>query len=488
MAIKSSNGSKNVIELLVVASGSLRQGNVVFRYPTNEDGDSHDAPDNIFGVKIVEDFRAISRNFVRVTGDQLNGCTNEALASMLSPQEAFCGRPFKLQINSTIFVGYPIKVDTFGNSLVVNSSTPLVIRTVNVVFAVRCNSPPSVLDSFCDLARQICVAIVSEEIRCKYLSSRFPGITVFNRMSAESENGAEHLDGTYHSKEEEFHKNLVKIFDSAREAGIVNHHFNDLIHISWIMGHTGSITLKPWFSILMLATEETIICGSLPDLTYLFFKFMNCVNPMKTIAEIASDMCSPIEDVYYIIRHLHAWKKCVIFYPLAQSNFYGIQGSMTRADEDKFAMDFSGNSLTLSSVLAFFSPIVRLAEFLEFIGDDSNKCTNIVMWLIKNKLLVQYHQFVYVTDTELFNMAKDSSKFAEVTQRLASIGAGSSTKEEREIVAKLLPYFDGSHSIDEVVFQEHEIPRNKILYIIDKFASIFTSSYQPDPIIVEQFR
>ena len=95
------------------------------------------------------------------TKDPFGGLDTDLLAWMFRPKKVLCNQVFELEIDGTVFVSYPIVLETGS------------LRLFNVVFAIATGyTGPSVslVNSYKAIAKRLATTLLHEENRCSYVS------------------------------------------------------------------------------------------------------------------------------------------------------------------------------------------------------------------------------------------------------------------------------------------------------------------------------
>eukprot|EP00071_Canis_lupus_P019665 XP_013967578.2 GATOR complex protein NPRL3-like isoform X2 [Canis lupus familiaris] len=132
-----------------------------------------------FGFSAAAD-KPRSRYAVNNTGDHADDQDGDSrfsdviLATILATKSEMCGQKFELKIDNVRFVGHPTLLQhALGQVSKTDPSPKREAPTMilfNVVFALRANADPSVINCLHNLSRRIATVLQHEERRCQYLT------------------------------------------------------------------------------------------------------------------------------------------------------------------------------------------------------------------------------------------------------------------------------------------------------------------------------
>ncbi|XP_047389396.1 GATOR complex protein NPRL3 isoform X2 [Sciurus carolinensis] len=157
------------ISVILVSSGS-RGNKLLFRYPFQRSREHPAAQTN----------KPRSRYAVNNAGDHADDQDGDSrfsdviLATILATKSEMCGQKFELKIDNVRFVGHPTLLQhALGQVSKTDPSPKREAPTMilfNVVFALRANADPSVINCLHTLSRRIATVLQHEERRCQYLT------------------------------------------------------------------------------------------------------------------------------------------------------------------------------------------------------------------------------------------------------------------------------------------------------------------------------
>ncbi|NXS12150.1 NPRL3 protein, partial [Neodrepanis coruscans] len=253
----------------------------------------------------------------------------------------------------------------------------------NVVFALRANADPSVINCLHNLSRRIAIVLQHEERRCQYLTREAKLIlAIQDEVSAMSE--------TTEGPQSPFHhilpkcklaRDLKETYDSLCTTGVVRLHINNWLEVSFCLPHkihyvaTNFIppeaierslkSIRPYHALLLLNDEKSLL-NELPlDCSPALVRVIKTTSAVKNLQQLAQDADLALLQVFQLAAHLVYWGKAIIIYPLCENNVYMLSPNASvclySPLADAFSCQFRGHNLP--SMLSKFSLPVSLSEF-----------------------------------------------------------------------------------------------------------------------------
>lgn len=325
-----------------------------------------------------------------------------------------CDKKFEVKVDNVRFVGHPTKLKSNNHFF-------------QVVFALKGYVSSDVVRSYYDLSKLIAIAIKSEENRCGFFQEQ---INIM--IGCHDDVGDHQMDkGATHPTNREvavspyelilanskLAQNLKTIFMQLKE-GIVQVRINNWINVHFCHTQKVLITspdapaitpanihaclkcLRPYHTFLLLKDRSELI-KSLPlDTSPTVARLIQMANPFKNLLEISSDADITITQVFNIVAQLIYWGKATIIFPLCEKNVYMLHPSTPTGKNSElfteFEEEFPGHSLL--EVLSKFSLGVSLSQLknpMENI-DKHNQLVQMVLWMLKKRLLLQQHTYVFM--------------------------------------------------------------------------------------------
>lgn len=324
----------------------------------------------------------------------------------------------------------------------------------------------------------------------------------------------------------ELAQDLVKIFHSMCETGIFRISLNGWLNLSYCFPHKvhrldGRKTfidaqefnkyigrIKPYHTLLLTNEndrEQENLLHLLPhDSSPVLNRLINLSNHIKNFQTLCQDADISLPQIFQIVAHLVYWGKCTVIYPLAESNVYVLSESAPTEIDSKYAEEFVNSfpKQSLHNYLARFSIPTTLGEFRDPLSNDiqQKKQVQIVTWLLKRHLLKQLHTYVWIMpevsptndDVELHlsldkcSLSKSEKRifdsFSPVEKRSLVLMQSKVDKDDILFFLSMSKYFRGEHHLEDIMYYEN-LPRSKLLILIDKFRSMLITVQHEDPAI-----
>ncbi|KYO44570.1 nitrogen permease regulator 3-like protein isoform B [Alligator mississippiensis] len=422
--------STSPISVILVSSGS-RGNKLLFRFPFQR-GPEHPAaragkPRSQYAVNSAGDNREDQEGDSRFS--------DVILATILATKSDMCGKKFELKIDNVRFVGHPTLLQhALGQVSKTDPSPKREMPTMilfNVVFALRANADPSVINCLHNLSRRIAIVLQHEERRCQYLTREAKLIlAIQDEVSAMSE--------TTEGPQSPFHhilpkcklaRDLKEAYDSLCTTGVVRLHINNWLEVSFCLPHkihyvaTNFIppeaierslkSIRPYHALLLL-NDEKLLLSELPlDCSPALVRVIKTTSAVKNLQQLAQDADLALlqaawghahvhedllTEVFQLAAHLVYWGKAIIIYPLCENNVYMLSPNASvclySPLADRFSCQFPGHDLP--SVLSKFSLPVSLSEFKNPLAPpiQETQLIQMVIWMLQHRLLIQLHTYV----------------------------------------------------------------------------------------------
>ncbi|XP_075574454.1 GATOR1 complex protein NPRL3 isoform X4 [Pelecanus crispus] len=342
------------------------------------------------------------------------------LATILATKSDMCGKKFELKIDNVRFVGHPTLLQhALGQVSKTDPSPKREMPTMilfNVVFALRANADPSVINCLHNLSRRIAIVLQHEERRCQYLTREAKLIlAIQDEVSAMSE--------TTEGPQSPFHhilpkcklaRDLKETYDSLCTTGVVRLHINNWLEVSFCLPHkihyvaTNFIppeaierslkSIRPYHALLLLNDEKSLL-NELPlDCSPALVRVIKTTSAVKNLQQLAQDADLALLQVFQLAAHLVYWGKAIIIYPLCENNVYMLSPNASvclySPLADAFSCQFRGHNLP--SMLSKFSLPVSLSEFKNPLAPpvQETQLIQMVIWMLQHRLLIQLHTYV----------------------------------------------------------------------------------------------
>ena len=322
-------------------------------------------------------------------------------------------------------------------------------------------------------------------------------------------------------KKSELARTLTEVFDCMCNTGVLNVKVNDWLNLSYClphMVHSGKKTMikemkfiqylqgiKPYHTLLLLdeSSRENLISLLPTDASPVLKRLIKHSSHVKNFQTLCQDADISLPQIFQVVAHLVYWGKCTVIYPLAESNVYILSEDAPTAKDSKVADEFmkAFPEHSLHNILAIFSVTTSLEEYRNLLlSHNQVEQVQIVTWMLKHGILKQLHTYVIImpADEDYAPTDKKNKELIEKSKRYLkkneiNIFSNFSVAEKRcflkiaDVVDKedllfflnMSKYFRGEHHLEDIMYYEN-VPRSKLLTLIDKFRSMLLTVQHED--------
>ncbi|KFZ63700.1 Nitrogen permease regulator 3-like, partial [Podiceps cristatus] len=344
------------------------------------------------------------------------------LATILATKSDMCGKKFELKIDNVRFVGHPTLLQhALGQVSKTDPSPKREMPTMilfNVVFALRANADPSVINCLHNLSRRIAIVLQHEERRCQYLTREAKLIlAIQDEVSAMSE--------TTEGPQSPFHhilpkcklaRDLKETYDSLCTTGVVRLHINNWLEVSFCLPHkihyvaTNFIppeaierslkSIRPYHALLLLNDEKSLL-NELPlDCSPALVRVIKTTSAVKNLQQLAQDADLALLQVFQLAAHLVYWGKAIIIYPLCENNVYMLSPNASvclYVLKQQCVIKFGRAVGVLNGsfrVCIFSLMLICLLQYGGVVSGFQTQLIQMVIWMLQHRLLIQLHTYV----------------------------------------------------------------------------------------------
>ncbi|KAL6443476.1 hypothetical protein ACFW04_001568 [Cataglyphis niger] len=387
------------------------------------------------------------------------------------------------------------------------------------------------------------IALRHEERRCGFLTDELKiMVSTHDEIAGRSEGESDCDESPYELilQRSLLARGLKSVFSNLSTSGIVSIVINKWIQVRFCLpqkvhqSHKKGLlidpeiidrclnSLRPYHGILLL-TEPLDLLESLQiDCSPALKRLIQMYNPLKSLQTLAANSDLTLAQVFQLTGHLVYWAKATIIYPLCESNVYVISPDAVLTSQllDSFSEHFPG--VCLLQVISDFSLPTSISQKLNPLSQphQQTQLVKIIIWLLKNHLLLQLHTYVRYIPTAYGHLSLDTKDQetcdADVIEKSGStwslneIPKGTPTEMKKELSLadkkdalydyqsedydipsddkKLLDrlchlgYFNGGYHLEEIMYLEN-IRRSQLLQLLDKFRDVLMTSECEDPAI-----
>ncbi|KFV81163.1 Nitrogen permease regulator 3-like, partial [Struthio camelus australis] len=341
------------------------------------------------------------------------------LATILATKSDMCGKKFELKIDNVRFVGHPTLLQhALGQVSKTDPSPKREMPTMilfNVVFALRANADPSVINCLHNLSRRIAIVLQHEERRCQYLTREAKLILAIQDEVSAMQETTEGPQSPFHHilPKCKLARDLKETYDSLCTTGVVRLHINNWLEVSFCLPHkihyvaTSFIppeaierslkSIRPYHALLLLNDEKSLL-NELPlDCSPALVRVIKTTSAVKNLQQLAQDADLALLQVFQLAAHLVYWGKAIIIYPLCENNVYMLSPN---ASVCLFTLGVQESSSTTSSgdLVRCFPPVFELCFTLCMFNISppalQTQLIQMVIWMLQHRLLIQLHTYV----------------------------------------------------------------------------------------------
>lgn len=402
-----------------------------------------------------------------------------------------------------------------------NNDVPSDITSFIIVFSLRSSASYDTVNCYYDLSKRLAVALSFEERRCSYLSKEIQtmlgaledrdmaSLDNHGSLSIVSNKDSSNQDGSAIRPNPEsvfsiilkkslLARDMKKVFLSLCTTGIVDIRINRWVSVSFclpqkvhrlkLITHESMpaigdkdierclLYLRPYHGFLLLQDAKELLDALPIDASPAFIQLIKVANPERNFMDLSVDANLTLKQIYCIVSQLVYWAKVTIIYPICDSNIYAIHPLASTGIQSQLVKDFRTrfpHNKSLPHYLADFSEGASLSQLnnpLLRVEEKAN-LLNIVTWLLQRRILTQMHKYI-------FSMATKKQILEIHGNSVNGLGFGIGT-DDLKLVLRLLPYFDGKHHIEDVMFFEN-LERSQLLILCDKFRNILYTCHYED--------
>ncbi|XP_063555900.1 GATOR1 complex protein NPRL3 isoform X5 [Gorilla gorilla gorilla] len=475
------------ISVILVSSGS-RGNKLLFRYPFQR---SQEHPAS-------QTSKPRSRYAASNTGDHADEQDGDSrfsdviLATILATKSEMCGQKFELKIDNVRFVGHPTLLQhALGQVSKTDPSPKREAPTMilfNVVFALRANADPSVINCLHNLSRRIATVLQHEERRCQYLTREAKLILALQDEVSAMADGNEGPQSPFHHilPKCKLARDLKEAYDSLCTSGVVRLHINSWLEVSFCLPHkihyaASSLippeaierslkAIRPYHALLLLSDEKSLLAELPIDCSPALVRVIKTTSAVKNLQQLAQDadlallQTQLIQMVVWMLQRrlliqLHTYV-CLMASPSEEE-------PRPREDDVPFTARVGGRSLSTPNALSFGSPT----------SSDDMTLTSPSMDNSSAELLPSGDSPLNQRMTE--NLLASLSEHERAA--ILSVPAAQNPEDLR-MFARLLHYFRGRHHLEEIMYNENT-RRSQLLMLFDKFRSVLVVTTHEDPVI-----
>ncbi|KRZ78872.1 ER membrane protein complex subunit 3 [Trichinella papuae] len=417
---------------------------------------------------------------------KLFGFDDEILAFLFTVLPKMCDQRMHIKINDVRFIGYPVLLNSL-NTECEDEELPDILL-YNVIFAIQATAPKNVVDSYANFVEKISKGIKQDELKSKYLSNQMEIILQCQDVSKWQNQYVFAVTEEYIWQKSTLAFTLRNIFVDLTKHGCTSLRFNGWLDIGcqllesstvttkepMFSLHTtlsqGTILIKPYHAMILLENSHIVMDNMFPNAAGALCHFLRVASPLKNLQAIGQELQMDLSLIFRFAEHLVYWGKARMVYPIAQNNTYIVSRTADLTNEHmqrRFAFQFRIN---LAVMLSRFSSPLTVRDYLrpeDGFKDDGNRTkVAILVWLLRHRLIVQLHTYVYLNvDWIPQEEDLDESVLNDLSQETVSsllnfiprhailfIIKNKECKIRIDTFAKIAPFLDGEHHLEDIMY------------------------------------
>ncbi|KRY90171.1 ER membrane protein complex subunit 3, partial [Trichinella pseudospiralis] len=416
---------------------------------------------------------------------KLFGFDDEILAFLFTVLPKMCDQRMHIKINDVRFIGYPVLLNSL-NTECEDEELPDILL-YNVIFAIQATAPKNVVDSYANFVEKISKGIKEDELKSKYLSNQMEIILQCQDVSKWQNQYVFEVTEEYIWQKSTLAFTLRNIFVDLTKHGCTSLRFNGWLDIGcqllesttvttrgpMFSLHTtlaqGTILIKPYHAMILLEKPHVAMANMFPNAAGALSHFLRVASPLKNLQAIGEELQMDLALIFRFAEHLVYWGKAIMVYPIAQNNIYIVSRTADLANEHmqrRFAFQFRIN---LAVMLSRFSFPLSVRDYLrpeDGFKDDGNRTkVAILVWLLRHRLIVQLHTYVYLNVDWIPQEDLDENVLNDLSQETVSsllnfiprhailfIIKNKECKIRIDTFAKIAPFLDGEHHLEDIMY------------------------------------
>ena len=246
-----------------------------------------------------------------------------------------------------------------------------------------------------------------------------------------------------------------------------------------------------WQKVFANNGSESIIQNLPPFASPQLIKLLTISNAAKSFEEIQIESSISLPLIYKLVSHLVFWKMAKVVYPLKQFNVYIIHSKFRFNQEISHNFSHFFPKRNFKKQLSKFSFFFTIEKHMQMLskneeypsldqseGDlstvtkktntkEKSMCKNeflcMVLWFLKHDLITQVFAYIYMV------LPVNTT----ISQYIDSLDFN---KPLHVLFSKLHIYFNGKHSIEEIIWKTN-CTKHEIDLLLEHFSSILFVSY-----------
>lgn len=205
---------------------------------------------------------------------------------------------------------------------------------------------------------------------------------------------------------------------------------------------------------------------------------------MKSFKDLEIELKISLNQIYMLASHLEYWGKAKIIDRLRRENVYTLNPKIRNNDGDIHILSLSNsfeerfsNDIDFMDILYQFSFQIPLQDN---IYSNHEKFVDIILWLLKNDLLIQIHPYYYlITDDnydDQYNNNFINHHHNDIDYIIRKYSINPNDTVFINTLKKLLPYLNGKYNLTEISYHLN-MKNEEIESFIDQCSEFIITVY-----------
>ncbi|KAI8071414.1 nitrogen permease regulator of amino acid transport activity 3-domain-containing protein [Gongronella butleri] len=223
--------------------------------------------------------------------------------------------------------------------------------------------------------------------------------------------------------------------------------------------------LSPYNTLLLLEDPEEILKNMPLDASPTLVQLIQILTPTQTLQELHLILDCSLAQIYRLAAHLIFWQKAKLIHPIHPRNVYVLSPRANFKDLSTIEQDFNIHNPNLNlrhflSQLSYGKPLHRITPAKEY----RNMYLEAITFLVRRNWVQQLH--MYLTLMVPWPSEEEGIKWAH----------DKAPKEVADLFIRLVPYMDGKHHIDEIMYRE-AVSRKQLALVLKYYRQHIVTMY-----------
>ncbi|ORZ13998.1 nitrogen permease regulator of amino acid transport activity 3-domain-containing protein [Absidia repens] len=224
--------------------------------------------------------------------------------------------------------------------------------------------------------------------------------------------------------------------------------------------------LCPYHTLLLLEDPEEVLKNMPLDASPTLVQLIQILTPTQTLQELHLILDCSLAQIYRLAAHLIYWRKAKLIHPIHARNNYVLSPKAKFKDLALIEQDFklhvpSLNLPVFLSQLSYGKPLYRITPSKEY----RNQYLEAITYLVRKDWIIQLHMFLVLM--EPWPNDEEGGKWAHEK----------APKEVADLLVRLVPYMDGKHPIEEIMYRE-AVSRKQLGLVLKYYRQYTVTMYR----------